>query len=101
VQADPRPDVHEQQRANHGYIADCIQQEAPAFADGCDYDPGHSRTDDPRSVQHRGVERDGVHDVSVVNHLDQKRLAGRYVERVGDSQQRCQQKDMPGLHVAA
>ena len=89
---------HHEQRADHRHVADRVQQKAPALADSRDDQAGDAGTDDPRAVQHRGVQRDRVDDVVAVDHLDEERLPRRDVERVGDAEQRRQHEDVPDLN---
>ena len=68
--ADARRHRHHEQPGDDGEIAHAVQKETPAFADDRDEMPGDRRTDDARAVDHRGIERDGVHQVLAPDHLE-------------------------------
>ncbi len=74
---------HPQQRGNHRDVAHRVDQEAPALAHRRDQQARNRRPDEPRHVDHRRVERDGVAEVLlVVDHRDEERLPARHVEGV-------------------
>ncbi len=90
------PDAHQQQRSDHREVADAVDEEAPAFADGRDDEAGDGGADEPRAVGHRGVDGDGVAEVvAVVDHLDEEGLAAGHVERVDQALQGGEGDDLP------
>ena len=50
---------HREQASDHREEAQRINQEADAFAHGCNQQARRRRADDPRRVKGRGVEADG------------------------------------------
>ena len=51
------------QAPDHRYIADSIGEKTPPFADLRHQDAGDRRSDDPRAVEHRRIQRNRVHQV--------------------------------------
>ncbi len=91
-----RLDAHQQQGCDHGEVADAVDQETPALADRADHQAGDGRPDQPRTVGHRGIDRDGVTEVvAIVDHLDQEGLPPRHVERIDHPLQRGERDDFP------
>src|SRR5579862_4642860 len=75
--------LHGEQRSDHGEITQSIDEEAVAFADDGDDHSGKSGSDETRSVDHGGVERDGVAEVSAsFDHLHEEGLPRGHVEGV-------------------
>ena len=60
----PARDPHRQQRQDHGDVADPVDQETYARADGRDEHAGDGRTDQLRAVHHGGIQRDGIAQVA-------------------------------------
>jgi hypothetical protein len=89
---------HHQQTNNHGDIAHRVGEEAPAFADLRDQNPGDCRADHARSVKHGRVQSDGVHQVFLADHIHQKGLPTGNVERVHHAQQTRQHEHVPDLN---
>ena len=90
-----RFEFHHQQADDDGDIADGVGKEAPAFADARHQNSGDGRADDAGAVEHRGIERDGVHQIFAHDHFDEQRLAGGNVEGVYDAEQSRQRHDFP------
>ena len=89
---------HHQQTNDHGDVAHRVDEEAPALADLCYKDPGNSRADDARPVEHGRVQRDGVHQIFLAHHVHQKRLPRGDVDRIHHPQKCGQYKYVPHLH---
>ena len=77
-----------------------VDQKAPAFADAPPPADPRRRTDNPRGVEHRRVQRDRVHQVLAADQLDEERLTRRDVEGVDDPQAGSQREDLPDLDAA-
>jgi hypothetical protein len=70
---DPRPlfhfpnrafaQTHQEQGCYDGKVTEAIDQEAEARADASDDESGDRRPDQPRQVEERGIEGDGVAEV--------------------------------------
>lgn len=53
-----------------------------------------------RAVDHRRIERDGVHQILATDHVDEERLPRGNIEGVDDSEERGEGEDVPDTHVA-
>ena len=67
-------DVHHQKRTDHREVADRVQEKTPALAERRHHESGDRRPDDACAIQHRGVERDRIHDIVAADGLGQKRV---------------------------
>jgi hypothetical protein len=83
---------------DHRDIADAVRKEAPAFADFRHEDSGDRRADDARAVEHGRVQRYGVHQILLADHVNEKGLAAWDVEGVDDAEQRGENEDVPDLN---
>ena len=91
--------THHQKTDDHSNVTDRVGEEAPAFPDTSHQDASNGRTHDPGSIEHRGIQRDCIHQVFFAYHVHQKRLACRDVECVDHPQQGRQHEDVPHLHL--
>ena len=84
-------EAHQQQPGD-----DCQKQavdgEAPGWPKGSQEQPADARPDDPRTVEHHPVERDGVGHVFFSDHLDHKGLAGGGIKGIDHPDQDGQNK---------
>ena len=91
-----RLDPHHQQGCDHGKVADAIDQEAPAFAEGCDHQAGDGRADEPRAIGHGGIDGNGV--AEVVRDLRpsaRETIGAGHVEGIDQALQRGESDDFP------
>ncbi len=86
--------VHQQQADDHRHIADGIYSEARSLANLGDQDCRYSRAHNARAVEHGRIERDGVHQVILANHVDKEGLAPWDVEGVHHAEQGCQDENV-------
>ena len=93
--------MHHCQADDHGDVAYGVGGKAPAFAHLCHQNSGDRRADDARSIEHRGIQRDGVHQVLFADHVDEERLTSGNIESVHHSEQSCEHEDVPNLHAPA
>ena len=89
--------AHHQQAGDHGDVAGAVGEEAPALADDGYQQAGNGRTDNARRVEHGRVQRDGVHEVGLADHLHDEGLARGDVEGVDHAEQRGKHEDVPDL----
>ncbi len=88
-------DVHQQQRDNHGDITEAVDEEAITLAKGGDDDAGQRGADEPRSIHHRRVERDGVAQVgAVLHHLHHEGLPRGHIEGVDRALEQAERDDL-------
>ena len=88
-------DVHHEERDDDGDVAEAVDGEAVALADGCDDDAGDGGADEASHVDHGGVEGDGVREVAFVfDHLDEEGLAAGHVEGVDEALQGTEGDDL-------
>jgi hypothetical protein len=92
--------LHQQQSDDHGDVADGIGGKAPAFSDSCHQNSGYGWTDDARAVEHRGIQRDGVHQIFFADHVDEEGLAAGDIEGVHHSEEGREHEDMPYLDAS-
>src|SRR6266480_3111059 len=79
----PDIDAHQQKRNDDGEITEAVDQKAVRFACECNDKAGYGRTDEPRSVDHHGIQRYRVCKVRTIpDHLDNERLSRRHIKRV-------------------
>jgi hypothetical protein len=95
--ARPSIDSHQHQAKDDGDVADAIGEKAPAFAEPCDQDAGDGGADHARTVEHGGVQGDGVHEVVFANHVDEEGLAAWDVKGVDYAEQGREDEDVPDL----
>ena len=89
-------DAHHQQGCNHRKVAEAIKQKTPAFANRRDYQSGDGRANQPRSVCHRRVDRDGITEVvAILDHLYQERLTSGHVEGIDQTLQSGERDNFP------
>ena len=89
---------HEERR-DHDQERQAVEQERGRHAEARDQERGDRGPDDARAVEGRGVERDGVAEVSPADHLGHERLARRHVDDVGAAEEQRQEPDVPVAHV--
>ena len=77
--------AHGQQAGDDGGVAEGVEDERPAEADGDDEDAGQRRADHPGAGHHGAVQADGVGDLAGRHHLDDERAPARVVERRDDA----------------
>ena len=93
---------HRQQPPDHRDIAEAVDQEAVALADRGHQAAGDGRAEQPRAVEVRRVQRDGVTQVgAVVDHPHHERLPGGNLDRVDDALEHRQPDDPRHVDVAA
>jgi hypothetical protein len=91
-----RRHAHRDNRTNDGDVGDGVDGEAPAFTKGGNQHAADGGTNNTRAIDHRGVERDGIRQVTpVLDHFAHKRLARGRVERVDDALNHLQPDDLP------
>ena len=90
--------IDRQERADGGQVAHPVENEGGRQVDERDEQSGDRRTDDARPVEGRRIEGHRIGDVGTADHLDDERLAGGHLERVGDAQGGGQDDDHPDLH---
>jgi hypothetical protein len=88
-------DLHHQQTADHRDVAETVGEKAPTLADLGYEDPSNRGADDSRAIEHGRVQRNGVHQIFLAHHVDQKGLPRGNVESVHHSQQCRQHEDVP------
>ncbi len=91
--------AHQRQADDHGDVADRIGGKAPAFSNFRHQNSGDGWADDARAIEHRGIQRDGVHQILFADHVDEEGLTAGNVERVDHSKRSRQHEDVP--HVDA
>jgi hypothetical protein len=94
--------AHHHERRDHGEEADAVDQEAPALTESGDDEPGERWSDEPGTIRHRGIDRDGVAEiVAVVHHLHKEGLAGRHIEGVDKPLQHTECDDLANRDAMA
>src|SRR2546426_146731 len=91
---------HRQEAGDHREVAHAVQEEAdppPQHPDASARDGG---PDHPRRIEGRRVERDGAHQVVLLDQLHDEGLPGRDVERVHEAEKRRERGHMPDGHRA-
>ena len=90
---------HGQQGQDDGKETDPVQKKADPLARECDHDPCDGRSDEPRPVEKKGVQRNGVSQILFpVEHLDDERLPNGYVHRINEPEEQTQGDDVPDLY---
>src|SRR5262249_50333010 len=90
---------HQAQSRNRSQVTGGVDVKTSRFSGLGNQDPADRRTDEARSVENRGVERDRVAQVTfVLQQLDHERLARRNVESVDRSQNQAQSQKVPDLN---
>jgi len=84
-----------QQGQRHHQQPDRVDEEGRDDADPGDEQAAHGRAHDPRRVEGRRVEGDGVDEVHPAHQLGQERLTGRGVEGLGEAGQHRHDADVP------
>ena len=92
--------MHQHQTDDDGDVADGIGGKAPAFADFRHQNSGDGGADDARTVEHRGIQGDGVHQIFFADHVNEEGLASGNIEGVDDSEQGREHKDVPDLDAS-
>ncbi len=91
-------DAHQQQGCDDGKVANAIDQETPAFAEGSDHQARDGRTNQPAAVRHGRVDGDGVTEVvPIVDHLNEEGLARGHVEGIDQALKSGEGEDFPRL----
>ena len=62
-------EAHHQQPGDYGDVAHRVREKAPALADPGDQHARDSWADHSRAVEHRGIQRDGVHQIAAAHHV--------------------------------
>ena len=90
-----RRHLHQQQTGDHRDVAQAIQQKAPALADRRDEETSDRGTDHARAVDHRGIQRDRIHQVVAPDHFHEERLPRRDVECIDHAEAAGQHQHVP------
>ena len=88
-------DAHHQKRHKYGDKAETIDEKAPAFAEPHDREAGDGGADDACTIKYGRVQGNRVGEVFPSHHVHEKRLADGYVERVHNTDQKCDHDEMP------
>ena len=88
--------THHQQRDDHRQKTERIQEEAPAFTDEYDGKACDGWPDDARAIEDRGIQRDGVGQILLADHMNKKGLSNGNVEGVHDADQKGDEDQLPG-----
>ena len=92
---------HHEQTRDHRDVAGAVGKKAPAFAKLRHQYAPHRRPYNARPIEHRRVQRNGVHQVLFADHLHQERLPSGQVESIHHAQQSRQHKHMRDLDAMA
>src|SRR5450759_158327 len=90
--------VDECQTCNHRQKTERVEQKEHAYAAGGNDDATNARTYNARQRRERGVQGNGVAQIIASDQFDDKRLPRWFIQAVGESQQQCQDIDMPELN---
>ena len=87
---------HHEQAGNDREEAYAIDKKAERNTDLRHQETRRCRANDARAVEHRAVERDGVHQVFAARDFNDERLPRRHVKSHGDTPKQTYDDDLPG-----
>src|ERR1035438_3271703 len=81
--------AHHEKGCDDGYVAEAVDEEAPAFSESGNDEPRDGRADEARAVCHGRVDGDGIAEiVAIVDHKREERLPAGHVESVDEALKR-------------